>query len=128
MLRRIGVRIEVIIAKLVYQRLTRLPALALEARTPAFWQTMFRDIELIRATTAGGIALLLVDLPFMIITLLLLSFIAWPLVPVLLFILAAFVLLSMRSESTLSGGSDPEKQKLMARDTVAVETPAAMAT
>lgn len=118
MLRRIGVRIEVIIAKLVYQRLTRLPALALEARPPAFWQTMFRDIELIRATTAGGIALLLVDLPFMLITLILLAVIAWPLVPVLLLILAAFVLLSMRSESKLSGGSDPEKQKLMARDTV----------
>ena len=118
MLRRIGVKIEVIIAKLVYQRLTRLPALVLEARPPAFWQTMFRDIELIRATTAGGIALLLVDIPFMFITLLLLAFIAWPLVPVLLLVLVAFLLLSLRSESTLSGGSDQEKRKLMARDTV----------
>jgi len=113
-----GVRIEVAIAKLVYQRLTQLPALALEARPPAFWQTMFRDIELIRVTTAGGIALLLVDIPFMIVTFMLLAFIAWPLVPVMLFILLAFFILSLRSEATLSGGSEQEKRKLMARDTV----------
>jgi ATP-binding cassette, subfamily C, bacterial LapB len=118
LLRRIGVRIEVVIAKLVYQRLTRLPALALEARPPAFWQTMFRDIELIRATTAGGIALLLVDIPFMFVTLILLAFIAWPLVPVMLVILVAFFILSLRSEATLSGGSEQEKRKLMARDAV----------
>ena len=102
LLRRIGVRIEVVIAKLVYQRLTRLPALALEARPPAFWQTMFRDIELIRATTAGGIALLLVDIPFMFVTLILLAFIAWPLVPVMLVILVAFFLLSFRTAVTIS--------------------------
>jgi ABC-type bacteriocin/lantibiotic exporter with double-glycine peptidase domain len=118
MLRRIGVRIEVIIAKLVYQRLTRLPALVLEDRPPAFWQTMFRDIELIRATTAGGIALLLVDIPFMFITLLLLAVIAWPLVPVMLVVLLAFLFLSMRSQATLSGGSEQEKRKMMARDAV----------
>ena len=118
LLRRIGVRIEVMIAKLVYQRLTSLPALGLEARPPAFWQTMFRDIELIRATTAGGIALLLVDIPFMFVTLLLLAFIAWPLVPVMIVILLAFLLLSLRSEATLSGGSEEEKRKLMARDAV----------
>jgi ATP-binding cassette subfamily C protein LapB len=118
LLRRVGVRIEVAIAKMVYQRLTRLPALALEMRPPAFWQTMFRDIELIRATTAGGIALLLVDIPFMLVTLILLAFIAWPLVPVMLLILVAFVVLSLRSEATLSGGSEQEKRKLMARDAV----------
>ena len=125
MLRRIGVRIEVIIAKLVYQRLTRLPALVLEDRPPAFWQTMFRDIELIRATTAGGIALLLVDIPFMFITLLLLAVIAWPLVPVMLVVLLAFLFLSMRSQATLSGGSEQEKRKMMARDAVLADMTAA---
>ena len=118
LLRRIGVRIEVVIAKLVYERLTRLPALILEGRPPAFWQTMFRDIELIRATTAGGIALLLVDIPFMLVTFVLLAFIAWPLVPVMLVVLLAFFLLSLRSEASLSGGSEQEKHKLMARDAV----------
>ena len=118
LLRRIGVRIEVAIAKLVYERLTQLPALALEMRPPAFWQTMFRDIELIRATTAGGIALLLVDIPFIFITFLLLAFIAWPLVPVMIVVLVAFLILSFRSEATLSGGSEQEKIKMMARDAV----------
>jgi ATP-binding cassette subfamily C protein LapB len=116
--RRVGVRIEAAIAKQVYERLTQLPALQLELRPPAFWQTMFRDIELIRSTTAGGVALLLVDIPFMFVTFVLLAFIAWPLVPIILVVLLAFVILSLKSEVALSGNSDKEKQKLMARDTV----------
>jgi ATP-binding cassette subfamily C protein LapB len=36
----------------------------------------------------------------------------------MLFILLAFFILSLRSEATLSGGSEQEKRKLMARDTV----------
>jgi ATP-binding cassette subfamily C protein LapB len=36
----------------------------------------------------------------------------------MLFILLAFFVLSIRSEATLSGGSEQEKRKLMARDTV----------
>lgn len=116
--RRIGVRIEAAIAKQVYERLTQLPALQLELRPPAFWQTMFRDIELIRSTTAGGVALLLVDIPFMFVTFVLLAFIAWPLVPIILVVLLAFVILSLKSEVALSGSSDKEKQKLMARDAV----------
>ena len=79
---------------------------------------MFRDIELIRSTTAGGVALLLVDIPFMFVTFVLLAFIAWPLVPIILVVLLAFVILSLKSEVALSGNSDKEKQKLMARDTV----------
>ncbi len=118
MMRRVGVRIEAAIAKDVYKRLTQLPALALEQRPPAFWQTVFRDIELIRSTTAGGIALLLVDLPFMFITFVLLAFIATPLVPAILVVLIAFVFLSLRSEVALSQGGDKEKQKLMSRDAV----------
>lgn len=118
LLRRVGVRIEAAIAQQVYKRLTQLPALALEQRAPAFWQTMFRDIELIRSTTAGAVALLLVDIPFMFVTLVLLGFIAWPLVPVVLVILIAFGVLSLRSEVVLNGNGDKEKQKLMGRDAV----------
>ena len=116
--RRVGVRIEATIAKQVYQRLTQLPTLQLEMRSPAFWQTMFRDIELIRSTTAGGVALLLVDIPFMFVTLILLGFIALPLIPVILLIMVAFLALSLKSEVALTGGGDKEKQKLMARDAV----------
>jgi len=118
LLRRVGVRIEAAIAKEVYKRLTQLPALHLEARPPAFWQTMFRDIELIRSTTAGAVALLLVDIPFMLVTFTLLAVIAWPLIPVIVCVILAFIALAIRSETSLSTGAEQEKQKLMARDTV----------
>lgn len=118
LLRRVGVRIEAAIAKDVYKRLTQLPTLTLEQRPPAFWQTVFRDIELIRSTTAGGVALLLVDLPFMLVTFVLLAFIATPLIPGILLVLVAFMVLSLRSEVVLSEGGDKEKQKLMGRDAV----------
>ncbi|BDI03635.1 peptidase domain-containing ABC transporter [Sphaerotilus microaerophilus] len=118
LMQRIGARIEVAVARAVYERLTRLPALELESRPPAFWQTVFRDIELVRGTTAGAAALLVIDLPFLVLTLVLVGFIAWPMLPVALGVMAAFVLLAWRSERVLKTGSEQEKERLMSRDTM----------
>jgi ATP-binding cassette subfamily C protein LapB len=116
LLQRIGARIEVAIARAVYERLMRLPALELEARPPAFWQTVFRDIELVRATTAGATALLVIDLPFLLLTVALIGLVAWPMLPVAVAVAVAFALLAWRSESVLKPGSEQEKERLMSRD------------
>jgi ATP-binding cassette, subfamily C, bacterial LapB len=118
LMQRIGARIEVAIARAVYERLTRLPALALESRPPAFWQTVFRDIELVRSTTAGAAALLAIDLPFLLLTVVLIGIIAWPMLPVALVVMAVFVVLAWRSERVLKPGSEQEKERLMTRDTM----------
>jgi len=117
-LRKMGAQVEVAIAKEVYQRLTQLPALELEKRPPAFWQSVFRDVELIRTTTTGAPALLLIDLPFLGLSLLLISVIAPPLLPVAFAIIGAFSLLAWWSERVIRNAAEVEKEKVVARDTM----------
>ena len=118
LMQRMGVRIEVAIARAVYERLTRLPTLELESRPPAFWQTVFRDIELVRTTTTGATALLVIDLPFLALSLMLIGLIALPLLPVALGVMLVFVVLAWRSGRVMTGASEREKERLLSRDTL----------
>src|SRR5574343_492178 len=118
LMQRIGARIEVAIARAVYERVVRLPALALEQRPPAYWQATFRDIELVRSTTAGATALLLIDLPFVLIILAVVGLVAWPLLPVTLLTMVAFAVLAWRSERVVRRGAEADQQRLLSRDTL----------
>ncbi len=118
LMQRIGARIEVAVARAVYERVVRLPALALEQRPPAYWQATFRDIELVRSTTAGATALLLIDLPFVLVTLVVVGLVAWPLLPVTLLTMIAFAVLAWRSERVVRRGADADQQRLLSRDTL----------
>lgn len=118
LMRRMGSKVEVAIARSVYQRLTQLSTLELESKPPAFWQTMFRDIELIRSTTTGAPALLLIDLPFTIMTLIVIGIIAPPLFPLAIGLLLAFGILAWRSEQVMKKASETEKEKLISRDSM----------
>jgi len=118
LMRRLGSRIEVAMARTLYRRLMHLPTAELEARPPAFWQTMFRDLELVRSVMTGAPALLLIDLPFLLLTLSLLSVIAPPLIPLALFIIFVFSLLAWRSERVMRGGTKQEKELMINRDAI----------
>jgi len=117
-MRRVGAQVEVAIARGVYERLTQLPALELEKRPPAFWQSMFRDVELIRTTTTGSPALLLIDLPFTFLSLMLIAVIAPPLLPVGIAIVVAFSCLAWWSERVIRNAAEVEKERVVARDTM----------
>ncbi|MBK3868090.1 ATP-binding cassette domain-containing protein [Pseudomonas stutzeri] len=116
LLQRVGLQIEVAIARSAFERLLALPATVLESRPPAYWQTVFRDIELVRATWSGATALLLVDLPFLVLALALLALIALPLLPVALCVIAAFVVLAWRSGRVTRDAAESEREKLVGRD------------
>lgn len=118
LMRRIGSRIEISIARTVYKRLADMPLIELEARSPAFWQAMFRDIELVRSVMAGAPALLLIDLPFIVLTLILLSIIAPPLLVLALAIMSAFMFLAWRSEKVMRNAAADEKALMINRDAV----------
>jgi len=94
LLQRIGARVEVELARETLQRMLNLPTLALEARSPGFWQAVYRDIEIVRATCSGATAMLVIDLPFVLLSLLVIAFVALPLLPVALLTIAAFVALA----------------------------------
>jgi ATP-binding cassette, subfamily C, bacterial LapB len=121
LLQRVGVQIEAEIARRAFARLLKLPTLVLETRSPAYWQTVFRDIELVRATFSGASALLLIDLPFLLLSLILLGLVAWPLLPVAILTIAAFVILAWRSGHVTRQAAEIEREKLLGRDATIAE-------
>jgi ATP-binding cassette subfamily C protein LapB len=116
LLQRVGARIEAEIARRAAERMQALPTLILETRPPAYWQMIFRDVELVRTTCAGATALMLIDLPFLILSLLLLALIALPVLPVAILTIAAFVILAWRSGQVTRNAAESEREKLVNRD------------
>jgi ATP-binding cassette subfamily C protein LapB len=105
-----------------------LPLAELESREGAFWQALFRDVDVVRNTLSGPTALLVVDLPFAILFLGLVLVLATPLAWVLAVILPTFVLLAWRSGSVLSASSSDEKESGFSRDAMLSEIIAGRAT
>lgn len=116
LLQRLGLRIEAEIARRAFDRMLNLPGLILENRPAAYWHTVFRDVEVVRSTCAGATALLLIDLPFLFLSLFLLAMIALPLLPVALLTMGAFVVLAWRSGQVTRHGAENERESLVGRD------------
>lgn len=121
LLQRVGARIEVDIARAVFQRLLHLPALELEKRNSTYWQSVFRDIELLRSTCSGGLALLVIDFPFLVLTVVLIGVIAWPVLPMALITLLAFGALAWISGREAEIKSATEKNSMLSRDATVAE-------
>jgi ATP-binding cassette subfamily C protein LapB len=120
-LQRVAVRIDAEIGRLVVDRLVNAPLAVLEARGTAHWQTVMRDLEVVRNTFAGATALLLIDLPFAV------GFLAviWVLAPAIAWvfpvILAVFVALSWIAGMSLGKQQQAETKLIMDRDRLVTE-------
>ena len=121
LLQRIGARIEVAIARAAFDRLMHLPAQTLEHKPPGFWQAVFRDIEIVRTTFAGPVALLLVDIPFLILALVLIGIIAAPLLPLSLLTIIGFAALAWYSGKATRNATESEHEQLVHRDMLIAE-------
>ena len=121
LMQRLGVQVEAEIAQRAFARMLTLPTLVLESRPQAYWQTVFRDIELVRSTCSDAAALLLIDLPFLLLSLILLGLIAWPLLPVAILTISAFVILAWRSGRVTRQAAETEREKLVGRDVTIAE-------
>ena len=118
LMQRIGARAEVAIAREALKRMMQLPMADLEQRNAGFWQAVYRDIEIVRMTCSGPTAILMVDLPFVVLSLALIAFIALPLLPVALVTVTAFMLLAWRSGQVTRGATEAEREQLVSRDVV----------
>ena len=116
LLQRVGARVEVQIARETLQRMLNLPTLVLEGRSAGFWQAVYRDIEIVRTTCSGSTAMLLIDLPFMLLSLVVVAVLTLPLLPVALLTIAAFVTLAWRSGQVTRGATETEREQLVSRD------------
>lgn len=118
LMQRIGARVEVELAQETVHRMLHLPTLELESKTAGYWQAVYRDIEIVRATCSGATAMLLIDLPFVLLSLVLIAIMALPLLPLAILTVAAFVTLAWRSGQVTRGSTETEREQLVNRDMV----------
>ena len=109
-MQRAALRVDLAVGQKLFQKVMALPLNELEVRQGAFWQALFRDVDVVRNTLSGPAALLLVDLPFAVLFLGLVVIIAAPIAWVLAIILPTFVILAWRSGSALASSSREEKE------------------
>jgi ATP-binding cassette, subfamily C, bacterial LapB len=120
-LQQVGAQIEVAIARGVFRRMMALPTPQLEKLPPSYWQAVYRDVEVVRGTFSGATAMLIIDLPFVLLSLFAVSLIALPLLPVALVTIAAFVLLAWRSGEVTRDATEAEREQLVHRDAAIAE-------
>lgn len=120
-LQQVGAQIEVAIARGVFRRMMALPTPQLEKLPPSYWQAVYRDVEVVRGTFSGATAMLIIDLPFVVLSLVTVALIALPLLPVALVTIAAFVLLAWRSGEVTRDATESEREQLVHRDAAIAE-------
>lgn len=127
MLQRVAMRVDIDAGRALFHKVQALPLAMLERRPSAFWQTVFRDVETVRNTLSGQVAVTAADLPFSVLFVAVLLVIAWPIAWVLLITLPAFVLLAWLSGRALERRLANERQAAYARDGLVAEAVAGRA-
>lgn len=128
LLQKVALRVDVEVGRNLFNKLMCLPLQVLESRPSAYWQTLFRDVDVVRNTVSGASALLLADLPFALLFLAFTFMIAPPVAWVLLVILPLFLLVAWRSGNTMAIASAEERDTALARDRLVSEVIACRAT
>jgi ATP-binding cassette subfamily C protein LapB len=123
-----ALRIDVEIGAKLFDKIMHLPLRTLESRPASFWQTLFRDVDGIRNTVSGSTAVLLADLPFVLIFLAVIFVIGRPLAIVFILLFLAFLVLAWRSGGAMKESTGKEKNVQQARDNLIAEIIAGRAT
>ncbi|MCG8354936.1 MAG: ATP-binding cassette domain-containing protein [Kiloniellales bacterium] len=127
-LQKVALQIDVEVGRALFAKITALPLRTLETRPAAFWQALFRDIETLRNTLSGATAVLLCDLPFILLFFVLIAVIAAPIAWILLVILGVMLVIAAASGLVVGRASRRERETSMARDALVAEMIAGRAT
>jgi ATP-binding cassette subfamily C protein LapB len=117
----VALRIDVEVGRRLFEKLTSLPLHVLESRPAAYWQSLFRDVDTVRNTVSGASAILIADLPFVVLFLGLVFVIAMPIAWVLLVMVPAFVFVAWRSANVLGAANQAERQTTLTREGMLAE-------
>ena len=128
MLQRVALRIDVEVGRKLFDKLFALPLRELESKPSAYWQALFRDIEVVRNVFSGASAILITDLPFAVLFVSFIFVIALPIAWLLIIVLPLFLLLAWRSAAVLGAASAEERSAGFARDALVAEMIAGRAT
>jgi len=127
-MQKVALRIDAGIAQRLLDKVLGLTLPDLEKRPNAFWLSLFRDVEVVRNTLSGPSAVLLCDLPFVLLFVGLIAVIAQPITWVLAVIVPLFVVLAWRSASVLNSASREERATGLGRDALVAEAVAGRTT
>lgn len=128
LLQKVALRVDIEVGRRLFGKLMCLPLQTLESRSSAYWQALFRDVDLVRNTVSGASALLMADLPFALLFLVLIFAIAAPVAWILLIILPLFLLVAWKSGTTMVAANREERDSALARDGLVSEIIAGRAT
>ncbi|WP_316978735.1 peptidase domain-containing ABC transporter [Shumkonia mesophila] len=120
-LQRIALRVDVSVGQLVFEKFMALPLKTLESKPGAYWQTLFRDVDVVRNTLSGASAILVADLPFAILFLGVIFVVAPAIAWVLLILLPIFVFVAWRSGNVVASANDEERDASQSRDSLIAE-------
>lgn len=115
-MQRVALKIDVEVGRKLFKHFTNVPLQTLETRPSAYWQTLFRDVDTVRNTLSGGTAILLVDLPFVVLFLGLILMLALPIAWVFLVILPLFLIVAWRSGNVMNSANQEERKTALSRD------------
>jgi ATP-binding cassette subfamily C protein LapB len=116
MLQRVALRIDATLGRALYDKIAALPLRTLEGRPSGFWQTLFKDAEVVRNVFSGPTAVLVTDLPFALLFVLLIYIIAPPLVWVMLIAIPVFVIVAVLSGRLMHTAIREERRSGISRD------------
>ncbi len=125
---RIGLDIDIDVGRELFEKIMALPLRVLEARPATSWHILFRDIDAVRGALSGPSMGLLLDLPFAVLFLIAILWLAPPLAAVILVVLPLFVLLAWRSGASAARLTDAERDESSKREALINEIVAARGT
>ncbi len=117
----VALRVDVIVGRHLFDKLVSLPLHMLEGKPASYWQSLFRDVDVVRNTVSGASAILICDLPFVILFFTLIWVIAAPIAWVLLIILPLFMFVAWRSGSVMAQANAAERESTQNRDGLIAE-------
>ncbi|MBO6520447.1 MAG: ATP-binding cassette domain-containing protein [Rhodospirillales bacterium] len=117
----VALRVDVIVGRHLFDKLVSLPLHMLEGKPASYWQSLFRDVDVVRNTLSGASAILLCDLPFVLMFFVLIWVVAAPIAWVLVIILPLFMLVAWRSGSVMAQANAAERESTQSRDALIAE-------
>lgn len=120
-LQKVALRTDIELGRRLFDKVASLPLQRLEANASGYWQSLFRDMDLVRNTLSGAPALLFVDLPFTLLFFAIIYIIAKPIILVLLVIWALYIFIAWRSSAVMRKANEMERQATQGRDALVGE-------
>ena len=117
----VALQVDVQVGRKLFGKVMALPLQALESQPSSHWQTLFRDVDVVRNTLSEATAILCADLPFAFLFLGLIFVIAAPIAPILLIILPVFVFVAWRSGAVMADANRAERETTQTRDGLIAE-------